>query len=91
MDCCSSPGTRPYPVGRAHVVAVSEQDAADASLRQFMENLLARLNRIDAEIPRPVDNQKTVEVVAMRLREPGPRENIVGDCPHGALLLGLTV
>src|SRR3984893_7544360 len=91
MDCRSGPGTRPYPVGRAHVVAVSEQDAADASLRQFMENLLARLNRIDAEIPRPVGNQQALEVIAIRLREPGPRENIVRDCPHGALLLGVTL
>ncbi len=91
MDCGSGSGARPQPVGCAHVVTVGEQDAADASLRQFMEILLGRLNRIDAEIPRPVGDQKTIEVVAMRLREPGPRENIVRDCPHGVLLLGLTL
>jgi hypothetical protein len=47
MDCGSSPGTRPHPVGRPYVVTVGKQDAADASLRQFIERLLARLNRID--------------------------------------------
>jgi hypothetical protein len=72
MDCGSSPSTRPHPVGSPYVVTVGKQDAADASLRQFIERLLARLNRIDGEIPRPVANQKAIEVIAMRLREPGP-------------------
>jgi hypothetical protein len=27
----------------------------------------------------------------MRLREPGPRENIVRDCPHGTHLPGVTL
>jgi len=74
-----------------NVVFLGPRDAADASLRRFIENLLARLNRIDAEIPRPIGNQKAAEDVAMRLREPGPRENIVRDCLHRAPVLGVTI
>jgi hypothetical protein len=46
------------------VVTVGEQDATDTSLGQFMKIWFARLNRIDAEIPQPIGNQKAVEVVA---------------------------
>jgi hypothetical protein len=91
MDCGSSPGSRPHPVGRPYVVTVGKQDVADASLRQFIERLLAQLNRIDGKVPCPVDNQKAVEVIAMRLREARPRENIVRDCPHGTHLPGVTL
>jgi hypothetical protein len=73
VDCRSGSSTGTHPVGRAHMVTVGEQDAADTSVRQFMKNLLRRLHGIDGEITRPVANQKAVEVIAMRLREPGPR------------------
>jgi hypothetical protein len=72
MDCRSSSSTRTHSVGRAHVVTVGEQDARDASLRQLIKILLRWLHRIDREITGPVANQEAVEMIPMRLREPGP-------------------
>jgi len=56
VDCRSRSSARTHSVGRAHVVAVGEQDARDASLRQLIKILLRWLHRIDGEIAGPVAN-----------------------------------
>jgi hypothetical protein len=73
MDCRSSSSTCTHPVGCAHMVTIGEQDAPNASLRQLIKILLRWFDRIDGKITRPVANQEAVKVIAMRLREPGPR------------------
>jgi hypothetical protein len=76
MDERGRSGFGPDAIRRPRVVPVGKKDPADSSTLEFIQHILGRFDGIDAEIPLGSDDEITVEVVPVRLRKPGPREDI---------------
>ncbi len=68
-------GTRSHLVRGARVVTIGQQNSADTKARNLFEICGRRFHGIDAEISARVENEVTVEVVAVRFRKPRPSPN----------------
>ena len=82
MDRGARPGRRTNTVGRAHVIAIGQDDTRNPPPRDFRQRLVNRLDRIDAEVTGRIFNQVAVEVVAVRSGKPGPGEHAGYDFAH---------
>src|SRR5947209_3134162 len=70
---------------RAEVIAIGEHDARHPSARERGEHGGVHLDRIDRDIAGGMTNERTVEVVAMPLGEPGPGQDAGHDLAQGHL------
>src|SRR5436309_780240 len=82
MDRDRGAGPLPHQGGLAHVVAVREDDARHPALHEAREHLLRGLDGIDAQVSLGLADEIAVEVVAVRLGEPGPGEDAIHDLAH---------
>src|SRR6185437_10137048 len=57
------------------MVAVGEQDLRDAEPRDLVEIGIAGQHRVDAEVAARFANEVSIEVIAVRFREPRPGED----------------
>src|SRR4029077_12227807 len=64
------------------MIAIGQQDLADAKAGHFFEICRRRLHGIDAEISARVENEVAVEIVAVRFRKPRPGEDSRQDLLH---------
>ena len=69
------------------MVAIGEKNPANAPASQLLQVFCGGFDRIDAEVGSGDADQIAVEVVPMRLREPGPGEDIFEDLPNALLYL----
>src|SRR4030095_14639307 len=82
MDRGASAGALPHLVRGARVVTIGQQNFADAKAGNPFEISGRRFHWIDAEISARLENEVTVEVVAVRVRKPWPRTNAAQRVTH---------
>ena len=73
---------RPYPVGGAGMIAVGQDDSADALTGDSVEICVTRFDRIDTDIAAGIAHQMAVEIIAVGFGKPRPGLDTADDLAH---------